>query len=43
MWELKSEKMDYENDKHADAPCIPHIFKESIKIVQAARKQLIGY
>lgn len=43
MTELESERMQYENNKPEGAPKISDVFELSIKMLDAARKQIIGY
>lgn len=41
--ELETERIEYESNKQGDAPKMPDVFQKSIKMLDAARKQIIGY
>lgn len=42
MVELETERMNYEN-KPEHAPKSPNVFEQSINLLNAARKQILGY
>lgn len=41
--ELETERMQYENNKQGYAFMMPDVFQKSIKMLEAARKQILGY
>jgi hypothetical protein len=43
MVELETERMSYESNKQEHAPRASDVFQQSIKMLDAARKQILGY
>jgi hypothetical protein len=41
--ELEAERIEYENNRQEDTSKMPGVFQESIKMLEAARKQILGY
>lgn len=43
MTELEIERIEYQNSKEEVAPQVPDVFQMSIEMLEAARKQILGY
>lgn len=43
MMELEADRMDYQNNNNEGATTMPDAFQTSIKMLDAARKQILGY
>jgi hypothetical protein len=41
--ELEAERIEYENNRQEDTSKMPGVFQKSIKMLEAARKQILGY
>jgi hypothetical protein len=43
MWEIEMDRMGFANGPQEEGSETPDVFEQSIKILNAARKQIIGY